>query len=133
MLCLWPVQRTTTRVLVVEDQPDSNFSLSRLLHYFHCDYDVCQVGTEAIVRAVDFQPHLILLDMELLRVEGYAVAVALRHQVVHQPMIVAVTCQGAQSRASCEASGVDIHVFRPVEPETLRILLTEAGWDEALR
>jgi hypothetical protein len=45
-------------------------------------------------------------------------------------MIVAITCQGAQSRASCEAAGVDLHLFRPVGLETLRILLSEVGWDE---
>ena len=128
MLCQWPVQRTTTRVLVVEDQPDSNFSLARMLHHFHCDYDTCQVGSEAISRAVDFLPHLVLLDMELLRTDGYIVAAALRHQAIVQPMIVAITCDGAQDRANCEVSGVDIHVFRPLGLETLRILLVEAGW-----
>ncbi len=128
MLCQ-PVQQTRTRVLVVEDQPDSNFSLARMLHHFDCDYDICRVGTEAITRAVEFLPHLVLLDMELLRADCYLVAAALRHQTITQPMIVAITCEAAQSRPECEASGVDIHVFRPVELPTLRLLLTEAGWE----
>ena len=79
------------RVLVVEDQPDSNFSLARMLHHFDCDYDICHMGTEAVTRASDFLPHLVLLDMELLRADGYLVAAALRHQAITQPMIVAVT------------------------------------------
>jgi CheY-like chemotaxis protein len=125
----WPVRRMRTRVLLVEEQPDSDFSLVRMLHHFDCDYDICQVGTEAVARAMGFLPHLVFLDMELLRADGYAVAAALRHQAITQPMIVAITCQGAKSRLSCEGSGVDFHVFRPIELATLRLLLTEGGWD----
>jgi CheY-like chemotaxis protein len=123
----WPAQAARPRVLIVEDQKDSNFSFARMLQHLECDFDICQSGEKAIARAIDFQPHLVLLDMELLTNDGYAVAVALRHQVGAQAMIVAVTSEGAQRRTLCEASGVDMHVFKPVEMETLRMLLDEAG------
>jgi CheY-like chemotaxis protein len=98
-----------------------------MLHHLECDFDICQSGEKAVARAIDFLPHLVLLDMELLQADGYGVAMALRHQVGAQAMIVAVTCEGAQRRTLCESSGVDLHVFKPVELETLRMLLDEAG------
>ena len=129
----WPAHGIRTRVLVVEHQPDSNFCLSRLLHHLGCDYDVSRVGRQGLNRAIQFQPHVVLLDMELLGRDGYSIALALRHQAGTQPMIVAITTDGEEHRTECESSGVDLHVYRPVELNTLRIILEEAGWKATSR
>jgi CheY-like chemotaxis protein len=128
----WPEESMTIRVLVVEDERGLSDDLAHQLHALHCDYDLCRFGTEALERVMDFQPHVVLLDMQMRHESGYLIAAGIRLQRnPRQPLIVALTQPDAdRPREKCEQVGVDLHLFRPVAHATLVAVLQEAGWQD---
>jgi len=110
------------RVLVVDDCPDTIESAAMLLRLDGHDVQAASDVVEGIERAAVFRPDLVLLDIGLPSLDGYAVArriQSLRYQP--KPFIAAVTGYGTQEdrRRSGEA-GIDLHLLKPVEPETYR-------------
>ena len=121
------------RVLVVDDCPDTIESTAMLLRLDGHDVEAATDGVESLERAAVFRPDLVLLDIGLPTLDGYAVArqiQGLRYQP--KPFIAAVTGYGTQEdkRRSGEA-GINLHLLKPVEPETYRglaaLLQTSAG------
>jgi len=110
------------RVLVVDDYPDTIESTATLLRLDGHDVQTASDGMEGIERAATFRPDLILLDIGLPILDGYAVARRIQGLRYHPiPFIAAVTGYGTQEdkRRSGEA-GIDLHLLKPVEPETYR-------------
>jgi CheY-like chemotaxis protein len=121
------------RVLVVDDYPDILESTATLLRLDGHDVETASDGLEGIERAASFRPDLILLDIGLPILDGHGVArriQGLRYQPI--PFIAAVTGYGTQEdkRRSGEA-GIDLHLLKPVDPDTYRgltaLLQTSAG------
>jgi two-component system CheB/CheR fusion protein len=61
------------RVLVVDDNEDSADMLSTLLESQNLVVATARTGAEALERAAETQPHVVLLDLGLPDVDGYAV------------------------------------------------------------
>jgi signal transduction histidine kinase/CheY-like chemotaxis protein len=127
-----PASRASTeasvhRVLVVDDNKDAATSLSMMLaldgHEVRRAYD----GIEALEVAEEFRPEVVLLDIGMPRMDGYATARELRKRPWARDLfLVAVTGWGHQEdkRRSAEA-GINRHLVKPVEPEILRQLVEE--------
>jgi signal transduction histidine kinase len=115
------------RVLVVDDNKDAATSLSMMLaldgHEVRRAYD----GIEALEVAEDFRPEVVLLDIGMPRLDGYATARELRKRPwARDLLLVAITGWGHQEdkRRSLEA-GINRHLVKPVEPEIVRQLVEE--------
>lgn len=69
------------RILVVDNEPAST-RLVRLTLEKHSGFEVCEVNdpTRAVAAALRFQPGLVLLDVEMPRMDGGEVAQALHAQ-----------------------------------------------------
>src|SRR4051794_458459 len=102
-------------VLVVEDQPDAAQSLAELLTlHGHC-VSVALSGADAL-RSVEVRtPDVVLLDIGLPGMDGWAVARRLRAQARgKQPVVVAVTGYGAEAdRWRSADAGIDLHLVKP--------------------
>lgn len=59
------------RVLVVEDNVDTGHTLCALLHVKGHETCIAHDGLEAIDRAAEFRPHLILMDIGIPELNGY--------------------------------------------------------------
>jgi CheY-like chemotaxis protein len=117
------------RVLVVDDDP----VIQRLLqvNFEMEDYEVVTAGdgAEGLERARDSQPDVILLDVMMPKMDGIAVAKALRADPATADLpIVMLTAkaQAADIQAGREV-GVNVYVTKPFDPlellETVRELL----------
>ena len=73
-----PGVRSGLRVLVVDDDVDTVETTSLLFLMSGYDARTAFSGSEAIERARAFKPHLILLDIGMPKMNGYAVARELR-------------------------------------------------------
>jgi CheY-like chemotaxis protein len=113
------------RVLIVEDNVDAaemlNFAVSVLGHTTKLAHD----GGSAISAAKQFAPDVIVLDIGLPVMNGYAVARTLRalpeFDHVH---IAAVTGWGQEEdRRKAREAGCDSHFTKPLSPATLEDLL----------
>jgi len=113
------------RILVVDDNRDVNESLALLLesegHQVLTAYD----GISALETARIKRPDIILLDIGLPGMDGYAVAQAVRqNHELERTMLIALTGYGQlDDRKKSSASGFDEHLVKPIDIEKLRKLL----------
>ncbi len=120
-----PRDSSTRRVLVVEDHADAREALTMLLEESGHEVRTAADGPTAIGEAQQFRPEVVLLDIGLPGIDGYAVARQLRTlPECGDALIVAVTGYGqAEDRALSREAGFDDHLLKPVEPARLLELL----------
>ncbi len=107
-------------ILGIEDN-EQNMYLTTFLLEKH-GYTVTQArnGRAGITQAIQFPPALILLDIQLPEMDGYAVARALRgHPELAAVPIVAVTSYAmVGDRERVLAAGCNGYIEKPINPET---------------
>ncbi|MHB2016825.1 MAG: response regulator [Candidatus Xenobia bacterium] len=108
------------RVLVVEDNPVNMELACQLLEDA---YEVWRAGDglEGVELAQQRQPDLILMDLSLPRMDGWAATAALREdpRTRHIP-VVALTAHAIKGdREKVLISGFDGYVSKPIEEEAL--------------
>jgi CheY-like chemotaxis protein len=113
------------RVLVVDDSRDTVESTAMLLKVDGHEVATAGDGVQAISQAVAFRPDLVLLDIGMPTLDGYAAARRIQSlSLPPKPYVVAVTGYGTQNdRRLCGEAGFDLHLRKPVELDTLRGLL----------
>ena len=112
------------RILVVEDSVDSAETLGELLSRWGHEVALAHDGGTALTVARRFRPQVILLDIGLPDMDGYAVAHRLRGESLGGEILVALTGYGeAQDRARSREAGFDRHLTKPIDPDQLRDLL----------
>ncbi len=114
------------RILIAEDEADCAESLAWLLRFYGHKVEIARNGLSALEAAQAHQPDVLLLDLGLPGISGYEVAERLKKQAGEKkPFIIAVTGFGReQDRRQSEASGIDLHLTKPVDPEQLRAVLS---------
>jgi signal transduction histidine kinase len=115
----------TRRVLIVDDNRDSAESLAALLDLWGHETHAVHDGPAAVAAARDLKPELVLLDIGLPGMDGYAVARALRADPGGRDLVlVALTGLGLEEdrRRALEA-GFDAHATKPVDVDILRDLM----------
>ena len=118
-------QISKSRILVVDDNADTTATLAMLLERTGHDVHVAHDGLEAVHAVAAFQPHVVLLDIGLPKMNGFEVAQRIRQDLDGRQMtLVAVTGWGQQEdrRRAIEA-GFDHHLTKPVEIGRLLQLL----------
>jgi len=117
------------RVLVIEDIPDAADTLRDLLELFGYEVEVAYTGPTGVEAAERFRPDVILCDIGLPGMDGYAVAEELRRRPATATVrLIALTGYGQEEdRRRSEAAGFDLHLTKPVDPERLSRLLASAA------
>jgi signal transduction histidine kinase/CheY-like chemotaxis protein len=113
------------RILVVDDNIDAAQSLAFLLqaegHYVCVAHD----GEQALIAAGEFRPDIALLDIGLPKLDGYAVAEAIRRESWGKDiLLLALTGWGQNDdkRRALEA-GFDFHLTKPVDLDRMNSLI----------
>ena len=108
------------KILVIEDNEQNLYLITFILEEH--GYQVVQArdGREGIELARQVKPDLILLDIQLPVMDGYAVARELRsNSVLADVPIVAVTSYAmAGDREKVLAAGCVGYIEKPINPET---------------
>ena len=115
------------RVLVVDDHRDVVESLALLLHAMGYQVEIAHDGLEAIEAAGRYRPDLVLLDIGMPKLDGYATCRRIREHPWGRDMtIVALTGWGQEDdqRRTREA-GFDGHLVKPLDPRALFDLLSD--------
>ncbi len=119
-------------ILVVEDNRDAADSLQMLLKLAGYEVVVAYSGTEGLQAARARQPDVILCDIGLPGMDGFALAKALRQDPqTADARLIAMTGYGRQEdKERALEAGFNGHLTKPVDPETLlRQLDLENGVD----
>jgi CheY-like chemotaxis protein len=90
-------------------------------------------GREAIERAEEFRPDVILLDIGMPNMNGYDACRMIRDQPWGKDMVlIAQTGWGQEDdRRRTREAGFDHHLVKPVDHRVLRQLLTEIAAERA--
>jgi CheY-like chemotaxis protein len=119
----------STKILIVEDHHDSREALSALLRAF--GYEVIEAinGREAILRAANDRPGLILMDIMMPELDGLNAARAIRAiPGLELTPIIAVTAIDDAEQLALQAGMTD-YVCKPVDIH--RLLAKVRGWIKA--
>ena len=119
------MQHGTRRVLVVDDNVDAAECIGVMLELKGHHVEIAYDGFAAVELAKRDKPDIILLDIGLPGRDGYEVAKILRSDsdLVHTK-IIAVTGYGQdEDRRRSKQAGMDEHLTKPVNPDTLAHLL----------
>jgi PAS domain S-box-containing protein len=118
--------RKRLRVLVVEDNLDSAESLRMLLASQGYEVTLAHSGTEGVELAHRAHPDVIVCDIGLPGMDGYAVARAIRKDPETRGVrLIAVTGYGQdEDRDRALESGFDTHLVKPADPERLLSLMS---------
>jgi PAS domain S-box-containing protein len=116
------------KVMVIDDNRDAADSLGCVLELLGCEASVFYGGADAL-RALDrVAPSLVLLDLGMPEMDGYAVARAIRASRHDDVMLVAVTGWGqAEDRARTTEAGFDDHLVKPVDVAVIERMLGMAA------
>ncbi|GJH12603.1 PAS domain S-box protein [Caballeronia novacaledonica] len=117
------------RIVVIDDNRDSADSLAMLLQMKGHDVRIAYHGKEGVDVIRHFPPELILLDLALPDMDGYAVLRTLRSQrLVGRATVVAMTGFGQEGDKERSAqAGFDAHLVKPVDFEVLDRLLEKVA------
>jgi len=120
--------RGALRVLVVDDNEDAANALGQVLELSGHQVTLAHDGPGAIAAAAATPPELVLLDIGLPGMDGYAVAERLRAAGHERAALVAISGYGQDDdvRKSSEA-GFDHHLVKPVDGAVLRKLIAEVS------
>jgi PAS domain S-box-containing protein len=126
-----PAPKSSLRILIVDDNRDSADSLGMLLRIMGNDIRTGYDGQQGVDVAGEFRPNVVLLDIDLPKLDGYEVCQWLRDQEWGRAMVlIAVTGWGQEEdRRRAHEAGFDHHLVKPVDPTSLMKLL--AGFQQA--
>jgi len=115
------------RILIVDDRRDARLTLSVLLERLGQHVMQAENGADAVSAAVRFQPHLVLCDIGLPDMDGYAVARAMRSDSrLRGVRLVALTGYGQpEDRDRALQAGFDCHLTKPISNDQLKDLLCQ--------
>ncbi len=108
------------KVLLIEDNEQNRYLATFLLEQSGYEVVPAESGPIGIQLLGQIRPDLVLLDIQLPEMDGYAVARALKSDSRWRPIpIVAVTSYAmVGDREQAMAAGCDGYIEKPVNPET---------------
>ena len=119
------------KILVVDDHHDSVDSLARLLEAHGHETARAYDGRQALDVFRQFEPDVVVLDLDMPVLDGYGSARAIRLAPSPRlPVLVALTAlSGHETRRLAFDAGFDAHVTKPARVDAL-IALMEKLLDE---
>jgi CheY-like chemotaxis protein len=109
-------------ILLIEDNEQNLYLATFLLKQNGFDVIPARSGPEGIEQAAKVRPDLIILDIQLPQMDGYAVARALRQNPALKDVpIVAVTSYAmAGDRERALEAGCNGYIEKPINPDTFK-------------
>ena len=109
------------RVLLVEDEPINREVSLTLLEEVGFAVDIAEDGIQAVEKAGQQHYDLILMDVQMPRMNGLDATRAIRQLPAHaQTPILAMTANAfEEDRRNCLAAGMNDHIGKPVAPDRL--------------
>jgi signal transduction histidine kinase/CheY-like chemotaxis protein len=121
-----PTPVHSRRVLIIEDNPDSAESLKVYLELHGHTVVVAHTGADGLKLAAATVPEVVICDVALPGMDGYAVAAELRRLLAPSPaaLIVAVSGHGPRRGPDNEPDKVfDYYLLKPADPDRVSRLI----------
>ena len=122
-----------TRILNVEDDAAARFLKSRILERAGFQVIEAEGASDAISRAAESNPKLVLLDLRLRDGDGFQVCEAIKARQPDLPVVmITSTYSTSQGRQDGLAAGADAYLIEPVSPDRLVRVISQFLVEPAL-
>ncbi len=107
-------------ILLIEDNEANRYLVTFLLERHGYVVAAASDGAAGIALAAQIRPALILLDIQLPRMDGYEVARVLRQrpELARTPIVAITSYAMAGDRERILAAGCDGYIEKPIDPDT---------------
>ena len=121
-----PDAQTLQRILIVEDEENARKGYEALLRKWNCEVLGVGSGEDALAKFQEFNPNVILADVELPGMNGLELLGHLGAEIQRIPVIV-ITGRGSDERVvQAIEAGAFWYIEKPLKPPVLRALLDRA-------
>jgi two-component system OmpR family response regulator len=127
------------RVLVVDDEPNIADVISIALRYNDYEVSIAASGQAALAAVDEFRPNLVVLDVMLPDLDGFAVAKRLRERADETPIVFLTARDTTDDKVRGLTLGGDDYVTKPFSVEELLARIAtvlrrfgQAGGDEGV-
>jgi two-component system cell cycle response regulator DivK len=109
-----------SKILYIEDNEQNLYLVMFILKNHGHEVCAARDGQEGIRMAAEARPDLILLDIQLPSMDGYAVARRLRAnaELAGTPIVAVTSYAMAGDREKALAAGCNGYIEKPINPET---------------
>lgn len=112
------------RILVVDDNEMNRNLMNYLLNQWMYSFDIVAEGREALELLSTGSYDLVLMDIQMPEMDGYAVTAAIRSELkLHVPVIAMTAHALAGEREKCISNGMDEYISKPINELALLRLI----------
>ena len=113
------------RIVLIEDNLDGSKVVCMVLELMGHEVLAAFDGAEGVALVKSTRPQVVLCDIGLPKMDGYAVIARLRAEMPEpQPLMIALSGYGqAEDRERALQAGFDCHLVKPVDPDALMRLI----------
>lgn len=119
------------RLLVVDDEPNIRELLSASLRFSGFEVETAEDGRQALQHAQSYDPDLIVLDVMMPDIDGFAVATKLRERGNHVPVLFLTARDATGDKITGLTVGGDDYVTKPFSLDEviarIRVILRRSG------
>jgi signal transduction histidine kinase/CheY-like chemotaxis protein/HPt (histidine-containing phosphotransfer) domain-containing protein len=116
------------KILVVEDNLMNQKLIQHLMQQWQIDFDIAPNGAEAVemLRQNPVEYNMVLMDIQMPEMDGYAATDKIRHDLRSSIPIVAMTAHAlAGERERCIGVGMDDYISKPLNEDLLYKLINK--------
>ena len=111
------------RILLVDDAPDNQLLMTKFLTIGGARVDVANDGEEAVAKANSGAFDIVLMDIQMPKLDGYGATARLR-ELGYKGPIVALTAHAMRDEIErCHLVGCNAHLAKPVSMHELSMLV----------
>lgn len=118
-----PGASVVPKVLVVEDHPVNQQLVGIILERLGYLPAIADDGIDALEKAEDFRPDLILMDIQMPRMNGYEATERLRQKGLRCPIIAVTASALEDEREKCISVGMNDVLVKPFKRHEIEALL----------
>jgi PAS domain S-box-containing protein len=107
------------RVLLADDSKDNQFLVVRMLTRFGAIVETADDGVQAFRAGVNGNFDIVLMDIQMPKMDGYEATRSLREAGFEKPIIALTAHAMAEERSKSKAAGCDEHLTKPLNQDEL--------------
>ncbi|MFF0224795.1 response regulator transcription factor [Streptomyces sp. NPDC004629] len=128
--------RDPQRILIVDDEPAVREALQRSLAFEGYDTEVAVDGADALEKSAAYRPDLVVLDIQMPRMDGLTAARRIRGAGETTPILMLTARDTVGDRVTGLDAGADDYLVKPFELDELfariRALLRRSSYAASL-
>jgi len=114
------------RLLIVDDEADGRDALAELAQRWGYEVLTAGDGTEALRRAIEWHPDVLLTDLVMPNMDGLWLLRALRAELPDVPVLLLTGRGTVQTAVQAIKEGAYDFIEKPIDPSRLRMVLERA-------